>query len=141
MTATHDIQGDLISITIGSVFNCRLFRENETAFCWGDEIGSGVISLIPKNLRFRTISAGVFHVCGVLMASASKVLCWGRSLSLDDGKMDSIPTDSMISIVGGWCHSCVIRAREKAPLFLQNIRVLALAAGDYFTCGVLASAT
>ncbi|ERM96414.1 hypothetical protein AMTR_s00001p00245250 [Amborella trichopoda] len=109
MTATHDIQGDLISITVGSVFNCRLFRENETAFCWGDEIGSGVISLIPKNLRFRTISAGVFHVCGVLMASASKVLCWGRSLSLDDGKMDSIPTDSMISIVGGfWLLQLVI---------------------------------
>ncbi|KAL4188972.1 hypothetical protein AMTRI_Chr08g204710 [Amborella trichopoda] len=151
MTATHDIQGDLRSITAGSVFNCGLFRENETAVCWGDETGSGVISLIPTNLRFRTISTSGFHVCGVLMASASRVLYWGRSLSLDKGKMDSIPTDSIISIMGGWFHSCGIRARDKrvscwgfkldtSTPVLANIRVLALAAGDYFTCGVLASA-
>ncbi|KAL4183727.1 hypothetical protein AMTRI_Chr11g99720 [Amborella trichopoda] len=133
MTATHDIHDDLRSITAGS-------RE-ETAFCWKDETGSGVISLIPKNLRFRTISAGGFH--GSLM---------GRSLSLDNGKMDSIPTDSMISIVGSWFHSCGMRARDKgvscwgfkldtSTTVLANTRVLALEASDYFTCGVLASAT
>ncbi|KAL4185441.1 hypothetical protein AMTRI_Chr10g230690 [Amborella trichopoda] len=105
MIATHDIQGDLRSITAGSVFNCGLFKENEIALCWGDETGSA------------TISAGGFHVCGVLMESTSKVLCWGRSLSLDNGKMDSIPTDSMISIVGGWFHSCGIRARDKGVFY------------------------
>ncbi|KAL4201344.1 hypothetical protein AMTRI_Chr02g258230 [Amborella trichopoda] len=115
MVATHVIQGDLRSIVAGSVFNCGIFRENKTDFCWGDETGSGVIILIPKNLRFRTISAAGFHVCSGLMASASRVLYWGRSLSLDTGKMDSIPTDSMISIVGGWFHSSLILA----PLFLQ----------------------
>ncbi|KAL4183729.1 hypothetical protein AMTRI_Chr11g99740 [Amborella trichopoda] len=115
MTATHDIHGDLRSITAGSLFNCGL---EEIAFCWRDETGSGVISLIPKNLRFRTISAGGFH--GSLM---------GRSLSLDNGKMDSIPNDSMISIF------------DTSITVPANTRVLALEAGDYFTCGVLASAT
>ncbi|KAL4193638.1 hypothetical protein AMTRI_Chr06g177760 [Amborella trichopoda] len=107
MTATHDIQGDLRSITAGSVFNCGLFRENKTAFCWGDETGKGR-----------------FHVCGVLMASLSRVLCWGRSLSLDNAR------DKVVS-----CWDFKLDTNTLAP---ANIRVLALAAGDYFTCGVLA---
>ncbi|ERN01862.1 hypothetical protein AMTR_s00089p00105460 [Amborella trichopoda] len=91
MTATHDIPSDLRSITDSSVFNCGLFRENVTAFRRRDEIGSGVRSLIPKNLRARD----------------KVVSCW-------DFKLDT---------------------NTLAP---ANIRVLALAAGDYFTCGVLA---
>ncbi|XP_058094156.1 serine/threonine-protein kinase-like protein CR4 [Magnolia sinica] len=159
MTASHAFGGKIMSITAGSIFNCGLFAENRTAFCWGDETGSGVISLVPKNSKFQSISAGGFHVCGVLdggVGRDSRVLCWGRSLSLEgsfgnsagSGDVDLVPEDSMVSVVGGRFHACGIKRYDHAVICwgyrLENsmpapsgVRVHAIAGGDYFTCGVL----
>ncbi|THU46647.1 hypothetical protein C4D60_Mb09t07120 [Musa balbisiana] len=158
MTASHEFSGPIMSITAGSVFNCGMFAGNRTAFCWGDETGSSVISLTPRNLRFRSISAGGFHVCGVLQNS--QVFCWGRSLEmqqsssdiLGQGDVNMVPMDPMVSVAGGRFHACGIKSLDRKVVCwgfkLQNsvpppkdTRVYELAAGDYFTCGVIAEAS
>ncbi|XP_058102428.1 serine/threonine-protein kinase-like protein CR4 isoform X2 [Magnolia sinica] len=157
MTASHALGGKIMSITSGSDFSCGLFAENKTAFCWGDETGSGVLSLIPKHARFQMISAGGFHVCGVLEGRASRVLCWGRSLSLEEpnvnsgdggGDVDLAPQNPMVSVVGGRFHACGIKRSDHGVICwgfrLKNstpvpnqVKFYEIAAGDYFTCGVL----
>uniref|UniRef100_A0A1D1XUH2 non-specific serine/threonine protein kinase n=1 Tax=Anthurium amnicola TaxID=1678845 RepID=A0A1D1XUH2_9ARAE len=155
MTASYTFQGRARFLTAGSAFNCALFDPNRTVSCWGDETGSDIITLTPKDLRFRMISAGGFHVCGVL--EDSHVTCWGKSLgmgraspdSLGEGDVGLTPKDPMVSVVGGRFHACGIRCVDRAVLCwgfrLANsvpppmgIRVYEIAAGDYFTCGVLA---
>ncbi|XP_074574675.1 serine/threonine-protein kinase-like protein CR4 [Curcuma longa] len=155
MTTSHELNDSVTSITAGSVFNCGMFARNRTAVCWGDETGSGVISLTPKNLRFQSISAGGFHVCGIL--ENSQVFCWGRSMAtqqsssdiLGQGDVTMVPMDPMISVAGGRFHACGIKRMDHEVVCwgfkLQNSvppprdsRVYELVAGDYFTCGVLA---
>ncbi|RZC63597.1 hypothetical protein C5167_025325 [Papaver somniferum] len=157
MTANYEFNGQLNSISAGSVFNCGLFAENGTVHCWGDETGSDVIGLIPE-AKFEMISAGGYHVCGILEGD-SKVLCWGKSLNLEvetsvavssgGGNVDLAPKDPMSSVVGGRFHACGIRLSdrtvicwgfhlEKSTPTPDGVKVFQIAAGDYFTCGVLA---
>lgn len=149
MTSSLKFSGEVTSITAGSLFNCGLLVQNRTAFCWGDETGSNIISLTPKNLRFRSISAGGYHVCGIL--ENSRVFCWGKSLAVQ-GDVDLAPVDPMISVVGGRFHACGIKSVDHEVLcwgfWLQssvpppkNTKLYEIAAGDYFTCGVLADAS
>ncbi|KAL6007790.1 Serine threonine-protein kinase-like protein [Asimina triloba] len=152
--------GRIMSITSGSDFNCGLFVENRSAFCWGDVTGSGVLSLIPRIARFQLFGAGGFHVCGVLEGGASRVLCWGRSLYLEEsnedfsssgsgGYVDLAPPDPMVSGVGGRSHACGIKSSDLGVVCwgfrLKNsssapngVIFYQIAAGDYFTCGVCA---
>lgn len=83
MTKNYAFDGQIQSISAGSEFNCGLFSQNRSVFCWGDETSSHVISLIPEQLRFQRISAGGYHVCGILELD-SKSFCWGRSLDLEE---------------------------------------------------------
>eukprot|EP01018_Ginkgo_biloba_P015871 Gb_38241 [translate_table: standard] len=140
MTGSY-VQGALLSsITAGSLFTCGLFAANNTAICWGDETGSGVISGIPREVRFRVIAAGGYHVCGILLEQG-RTLCWGRT----DGAAP--PRIAFTSLVGGKFHACgLARSNRRAwcwgltlpnstpPPF--NVQLLALASGDYFTCGI-----
>ncbi|KAG0460297.1 hypothetical protein HPP92_023425 [Vanilla planifolia] len=146
MTTSQKYSGEVTSITAGSLFNCGLFARNGTAFCWGDETGSGVIDLTPTKSRFRSISAGGYHVCGIL--GNSRVFCWGSSLGMQ-GDVDLAPSDPMLSVVGGRFHACGILTVDQRVLcwgfHLQksvpppkDAKLYQIAAGDYFTCGVLA---
>ncbi|CAL5347984.1 unnamed protein product [Camellia sinensis] len=165
MTANHVFDdGPVKSISAGSEFNCGLFSQNNSVFCWGDETSSRVISLIPKQMRFQEISAGGYHVCGILEGDKlnSRVFCWGRSLDLEEQisnrvvnsgqimiNVDLAPNDPMISVVGGRFHACGIKSYDHGVVCWgysvksstpppSGIRVFQIAAGDYFTCGVLA---
>lgn len=159
MTASQSFPAAISSLTAGSSFNCALFAPNQTVSCWGDETGSEVISLAPRELKFRAISAGGFHVCGV-MVEGSFVACWGKSLSMErispesfsEGGVDLPPRFPMIAVVGGRFHACGIRLIDRAAICwgfrLANsvpppagMKVYAIAAGDYFTCGVLAESS
>ncbi|KAK6914563.1 Protein kinase domain [Dillenia turbinata] len=153
MTANHVFEGPIQSISAGSEFNCALFAQNRTVLCWGDETSSRVISLTPRETRFRKIAAGGYHVCGIVEGIGSRVSCWGRSLDVvaysGQGNVDVVPRDPMLTIVGGKFYSCgiksydhevvcwgfVIKDSTPAP---NGVRVYEIAAGDYFTCGVLA---
>ncbi|KAL5224254.1 hypothetical protein ABZP36_010893 [Zizania latifolia] len=154
MTATHIVTGAVSAISAGSVFNCGLFARNRTVFCWGDETVSGVIGLAPRNVRLQSIGAGGYHVCGVL--ENAQVFCWGRSLemqqmstssTIDEGDVNIVPMDAMVSVVGGRFHACGIRSLDhqvacwgftlqNSTLAPKGLRLYALVAGDYFTCGL-----
>lgn len=157
MTSNFAFNGQIKSISSGSEFNCGLFAENRTVFCWGDEISSPVISLLPKSSRFQMIAAGGYHVCGILEGVDSRAFCWGRSLGVEDaipaaysekGSVDNPPKDSLISITGGKFHACGIKGLDrgvicwgftmhKSTLPPGDGKVYTIAAGDYFACGIL----
>lgn len=159
MTRSYRFDGQLQSISAGSEFNCGLFSQNRTVFCWGDETSSRVTSLIPQEMRFQKIAAGGYHVCGILEGANSRVFCWGgRSLDIEEeistaytgqGNVDSAPKDPMLSVVGGKFHACGIRSSDRgvtcwgfrvktSTLPPDGIKVYEIAAGNYFTCGILA---
>lgn len=147
MTSTHIYSSKVSSITTGSSFTCGLYDSNLSVFCFGDETGSNVGSLIPRALNFQSISAGGFHVCGVLLNF--QVYCWGKNVGVSRDDIQHAPMDSMVSLVGGKFHSCGIRTSDRGVvcwgLSLPNsvpppkeLKVYAMAAGDYFTCGIAA---
>ncbi|GAB4825464.1 Serine/threonine-protein kinase-like protein acr4 [Ancistrocladus abbreviatus] len=159
MTSDYVFRGQIKSISAGSEFNCALLSQNKSVFCWGDETSSRVISLIPKEMKFRTIAAGGYHVCGIVEGVDSKVFCWGRSLDIEEeisvggypgtGNVDLAPNDPMLTVVGGKFHACGIKSYdhgvvcwgfhlEKSTPAPDGIKVYEIAAGDYFSCGVLA---
>ncbi|KAL9377543.1 hypothetical protein Peur_028878 [Populus x canadensis] len=161
MTRNHVFDGQIQSISAGSEFNCGLFSENRTVFCWGDEANSRVISLIPQEMRFQKIAAGGYHVCGILEGVNSRAFCWGRSLGLEEeisvisaaylnqGNVDFPPSDPMLSVVGGKFHACGIKSYDREVICWgyivkrstptpTAIKVYEIAAGNYFTCGILA---
>ncbi|EEF28941.1 serine/threonine-protein kinase-like protein ACR4 [Ricinus communis] len=157
MTKNYVFDGQIQSISAGSEFNCGLFSQNRSVFCWGDETSSRVISLIPKELRFQRIAAGGYHVCGILEIN-SRAYCWGRSLDLEEeisvtysgqGNVDLPPSDPMLSVVGGKFHACGIKSYDHRVIcwgFIvkpstpapNGIKVYEIAAGNYFSCGILA---
>ncbi|XP_024923455.2 serine/threonine-protein kinase-like protein ACR4 isoform X2 [Ziziphus jujuba] len=158
MTTNHVFDGQIQAVSAGGEFNCGLFSQNRTIFCWGDETSSRVISLVPKNKRFQKISAGGYHVCGILEGVDSKPFCWGRSLDLEEeisvanlgkGNVDLAPNVPMLSVVGGKFHACGIKSYDHGVICWgavvqpstpapKGIKVYEIAAGNYFTCGVLA---
>ncbi|KAK6136631.1 hypothetical protein DH2020_029614 [Rehmannia glutinosa] len=162
MTKSYTFDGQIQSISAGSEFNCGLFSQNRSVFCWGDQISSNVIELVPKELKFRKIAAGGFHVCGILEGVHSRVVCWGKSLDLEQEiisigsvmysgqlNVDVTPEDPMLSVVGGKFHACGIRSYdrgvvcwgykvEKSTPPPNGVRLYEIGAGDYFTCGILA---
>ncbi|XP_028780005.1 serine/threonine-protein kinase-like protein ACR4 isoform X1 [Neltuma alba] len=158
MTQNHVFDGQIQSISAGSEFNCGLFSQNRTVFCWGDDTSSRVISLVPKDKKFQKISAGGFHVCGILEGVNSRTICWGRSLGIEEeivvkrsgqGNVDLAPNEPMLSVVGGRFHACGIKSNDHGVICWgftikgstpvpSGIKVFEIAAGNYFTCGILA---
>ncbi|XP_075511292.1 serine/threonine-protein kinase-like protein ACR4 [Primulina tabacum] len=160
MTKSYVFDGQIQSISAGSEFNCGLFAQNRSAFCWGEETGSNVIKLIPKTLRFWKIAAGGFHVCGILEGVNSRVICWGGNSDLDQEisssvsysgqlNVDVTPEDPMLSVVGGKLHACGVRSYDRRVVCWgysvdkstsppSGVKFFEIAAGDYFTCGILA---
>ncbi|KAI5664067.1 hypothetical protein M9H77_23390 [Catharanthus roseus] len=157
MTRNYVFDGQIQSISAGSEFNCGLFAQNRTVFCWGDETSSRVFSLIPKEMRFKKIAAGGFHVCGILDGVNSRAICWGRSLDIDKEismpyagnlNVELAPSDPMLSIVGGKFHACGITSYDQGVVCWgyrverstpppNGVKLYEIAAGDYFTCGIL----
>jgi len=158
MTKSYVFDGTVHSISAGSDFNCGLFSNNRSVSCWGDETNSKVISLIPSKMKFKKISAGGYHVCGILEGVNSRTFCWGRSLNIEEqisvrhvggeGNVDLAPNDAMVSVVGGRFHACGIKSYDHGVIcwgFMikpsttvpSEIKVYEIAAGDYFTCGVV----
>ncbi|CAO2821663.1 unnamed protein product [Amaranthus hypochondriacus] len=118
MTSNYVFEGEIKSISSRAESNCGLFVENQTAFCWGDETSSQVIRLLPMKMKFQMISAGEYHVCGIVEGVESRAYCWGKSLNNNEeisvgfsrqGNIDIPPKVSFLSIVGGKFHACGIR--------------------------------
>ncbi|GFP89034.1 serine/threonine-protein kinase-like protein acr4 [Phtheirospermum japonicum] len=159
MTKSYTFDGQIQSISAGSEFNCGLFSQNRSVFCWGDQTSSNVIGLVPREFKFRKIAAGGFHVCGILEGVHSRVVCWGKSLDLENSEksimysgqlnIDTAPDYPMLSVIGGKFHACGIRSYdrgvvcwgyqvEKSTPPPNGVKLYEIAGGDYFTCGILA---
>lgn len=160
MTKSHVFEGQIQSVSAGSEFNCGLFSQNRSVFCWGDETSSGVISRVPRNIKFRKISAGGYHVCGIIEGIESNVSCWGTSWESEEEiavvmarrgqvNVDSAPHDAMLSVVGGRFHACGIKSYSREVVCWgfrvdmstqppKGVQLYEIAAGDYFTCGIVA---
>ncbi|GAA0146581.1 non-receptor serine/threonine protein kinase [Lithospermum erythrorhizon] len=157
MTNNNVFDGQIQSISAGSEFNCGLFSQNRSVSCWGDETNNRVITNIPLGLRFRSIAAGGYHVCGIVEGD-SKVVCWGRSLDNEEIEIpvvgssqlsvDIAPPDRMVAVVGARFHACGIRSYDRrvvcwgtsipgSTLPPYSVKFYEIAAGDYFSCGVL----
>lgn len=74
-----------VSVTAGGQHTCAL-TEDGRALCWGSnsdgQVGTGVFggvqpdpAEVAGNLRFRQLSAGESHTCGV--TTTGQIACWG----------------------------------------------------------------
>ncbi|KAK7261615.1 hypothetical protein RIF29_27930 [Crotalaria pallida] len=163
--------GQIQSISSGAEFNCGLFSQNRTLFCWIDDEQSSqsIIPQTPKDKRFQKLACGGYYVCGILEGVDARTHCYGRTLSSEEeislvhsgkgqaqgqgqgqgGGIDLVPNVSMLSVVGGKFHACGIKSYDHgmicwgfslkgSTLPPSDIKVFEIAAGNYFTCAILA---
>jgi alpha-tubulin suppressor-like RCC1 family protein len=96
--------------------------------CWGsgsEEIGSDAqvqsdtARLVPGSVQLASVSAGLFHTCG-LTASPGQVYCWGTNSAGQLGRLSP--------------------ASSATPLLIADQReFLRLSVGERSTCGILAA--
>jgi alpha-tubulin suppressor-like RCC1 family protein len=75
------------SVAGGSAHTCGISSSDNRAYCWGrnanGQLGDGTTSqrLVPiavaGTMRFRQVSTGVDHTCGVTIED--RAFCWGRN--------------------------------------------------------------
>ena len=109
-------QVPFVTITAGLRHTCGL-SEQGAAYCWGwnedgqigvdsDRFAIEVPTLVKGDLRFRSISAGATHTCGV--NSEGELYCWGGGIMSKDSKkpvrVSGIP--ELQSLVSGDGMSC-----------------------------------
>jgi alpha-tubulin suppressor-like RCC1 family protein len=126
------------SITTGVGHTCAIDLE-DAAWCWGQndfgEVGAGtgltgLVEPVPvrmvTELRFRTVSAGDGHTCGI--ATTGETWCWGRGNKLGQGFIadSKVP----VKVVGGvaldsvwasWDQSCGLTAAGAAYCWGINL--------------------
>ncbi|CAD6268436.1 unnamed protein product [Miscanthus lutarioriparius] len=104
----------------------------------GGEWCRSVVGPAPRDVRFQSIGAGGYLVCGVL--ENAQVFCWGRSLEMQqvapssaigDGDVNIVPMDAMVASM--LVASGALTTSTSPP---KGMKMYALVAGDYFTCGV-----
>ena len=85
-------QAAFVTITGGLRHTCAL-SEQGVAYCWGwnedgqlgvdsDRLAIEVPNLVKGGLRFRSISAGSTHTCGI--SSQDEMYCWGAGILAKD---------------------------------------------------------
>ena len=103
-----------IVVSTHGKFVCGL-REDDSAVCWGggygDEDGDDIVGYessqyyghhsFPEDARFRFLSAGVYHVCG--LKTDDTVVCIGEN---DSGQASPPDAEKFIDIDSGRHHSC-----------------------------------
>lgn len=132
--------GRFVSVTVGDAHSCAL-SDDGLAFCWGvdesGQLGENVdgdneleglpvavdMSALPPGTRFRQISAGSDHTCGI--ASDGRAFCWGSDENGQLGEnADGDNLDEPIPV-----------AVDSSAL-TPGTHFLTISAGARHTCGV-----
>jgi alpha-tubulin suppressor-like RCC1 family protein/uncharacterized protein YjdB len=124
------ISGRVLRLAAGQEHGCALNGAGQ-AFCWGanwgGQLGDGSTAdpaLSPRPVAgsqlFTGIAAGAAHSCG--LAADGSVFCWGNN--------------SYGQLGTGTTATSLVPARVTAP---AGVVFIAIAAGDYHSCGVAAS--
>ena len=116
-----------VQVSAGETHTCGVSNDNKV-YCWGrNSLGAagngyavaddnGTPTQLTTNLRFRQISAGTDHTCGI--TTSEQAYCWGSYISgeLGDGRTGNY-TSTPAAVAGGhhW---------------------LQLSAGNAYTCGI-----
>ena len=107
---------------------------------------TGIITISPRGLRFRALSVGAFHTCGIIDGGSDdgEVTCWGRS-----GEGQSTPSLGVrfLAVSAGVSHTCGIIDDGEATCWgddrfgkstpPSDVRFRALSAGTFHTCGII----
>ena len=126
-------------VTAGAFYTCGVTTDDR-AHCWGEnlfgQLGDGTTSLrevlTPKpvvgRLRFRRLSAGTNHTCGVTPGGVA--YCWGQNstgqIGDDDPFEDRLRPTAVVTglrfrrISAGDAHTCAISLDDRAWCWGQN---------------------
>jgi alpha-tubulin suppressor-like RCC1 family protein len=107
------------------------------AFCWGyngnGRLGDGTTTdhwvpvAVAGTLRFKLLSAGYGHTCGI--NRADKAFCWGYNISgqLGNGTMTDRLTPTLVGhglllsqVTAGVLHSCGVSPANEAYCWGEN---------------------
>jgi alpha-tubulin suppressor-like RCC1 family protein len=121
------------SVSVGNAHSCAVTYPDNLAYCWGynraGRLGNGTTSerLAPTpvsgGLRFRAVSAGTEHTCGV--TPDNRAFCWGENLYGQIGDSTQVserltPTRvasggrAFTQIDAGHWHTCAVTAAARA---------------------------
>jgi alpha-tubulin suppressor-like RCC1 family protein len=134
-----------VQVSTGAFHTCGVAADGR-AYCWGGnnagQLGDGTIfgttprttpSAVIGGLRFRHVSAGYEHSCGV--TTDDRVYCWGQNFfgQLGNGTQGSdhfeVPTPAEVvgghrfrQVRAGYSHTCAITPAGLAFCWGENIR-------------------
>jgi alpha-tubulin suppressor-like RCC1 family protein len=126
-------------LAAGGFHTCGVTTANEV-YCWGNnglgQLGLGwatIGAVVPRpgrvvgGLRFRQVSGGAEHTCGV--ATDSLAYCWGRNTSGQLGDGTTTDRSSPAPVFGGrkfrqvdagYSHTCGVTAERRAYCWGKN---------------------
>jgi alpha-tubulin suppressor-like RCC1 family protein len=118
-------------VEAGHFHTCALSYPERRAYCWGanafGQLGDGTAGdrLTPVAVlgapRFRQLSAGESHTCGV--TGALQALCWGRNQYGQLGDSTTTTRLTLVPVAGrnqfrqvdaGWTFTCAVTTDERA---------------------------
>jgi alpha-tubulin suppressor-like RCC1 family protein len=121
----------LRAIASATTTTCGIEADTPSLYCWGTNaygtLGIGMAGVVERPMltrvgsdRWRTVSAGSEHVCGILVSG--QLLCWGRNTEgrLGNGTTSNASSPTVVSGGGTWT---------------------AVSAGDEFTCAIRSDGT
>ena len=97
--------------------------------CWGNKQNN---QTIPPSHTFSSVSAGMYHTCGLLdgqnSQTAGRAVCWGAE-DLPDENSNPRSSTFLGDPTANWGQAAV-------PPDLQNVTFTSISAGTYHTCAV-----
>lgn len=126
------------ALTAGSAHTCGIDADG-VAYCWGQglygQLGTGALvdraatpAPVATETRFRTISAGGYHTCGI--ATSGLAYCWGANNVAQLGAgTDGDPVPAPVAVdasftfedvSAGFGHSCGVRTGGDAYCWGEN---------------------
>ena len=133
---TIDGQGNIVKLTgwkeimASYDYTCGLAVNNKV-YCWGKQLGSGVLKPTPINtsIKFKQLTTGLGHTCGI--AIDGQAYCWGENSygELGDETTVNKQTPTLVGttvkfkqLTAGRNHTCGIAIDDKAYCWGSNSR-------------------